>query len=77
MCSAYRNADGTDVIVVINYGHTPETITINGVRPSAWSLYRTSDRENESLAFIVKSDNLDSVIIPPRSITTIVSDRQP
>lgn len=77
MCSAYKNADGTDVIVVINYGDVPERIEVKGIKPATWNLYRTSDDERESLAFIGKTHNLGSVVLPARSITTIISDKQP
>lgn len=73
MCSAYRNEDGSDVVVVINYGDGDETVTIDGVKAPGWSLYRTSDKENERLSFGGNMRNLDSVDIPGRSITTFIS----
>lgn len=73
MCSAFLNKDGSEVVVVINYGDNDETITIDGVDSSLWDQYRTSDRPNESLALVEKRDRLESVTIPKRSITTFVS----
>ena len=72
MCSAFRNADGSDVIVVINYGNEPETISIGGVEPGEWKEYRTSDADGESLSFTGKLPDLGAVAIPPRSVTTLV-----
>lgn len=73
MCSAYKNEDGSQVIVIINYGNNTETISMDGIKHSEWSLYRTSDNEKESLSLIEKRNNLNSVAIAPRSITTFVS----
>lgn len=72
MCSAFRNADGSDVIVVINYGNEPETISIGGVDPGEWKEYRTSDVDGESLSLTGTLPDLDAVAIPPRSVTTLV-----
>lgn len=76
MCSAYKNEDGSDVIVVINYGDKPERVTIDGIESSGWNMYRTSDREDESLAFVGKTDKLNSIQIQPRSITTLVGTQK-
>ena len=72
MCSAFRNADGSDVMVVINYGNEPETISIGGVEPGEWKEYRTSDVDGESLSLTGTLPDLDAVAIPPRSVTTLV-----
>ena len=73
MCSAFRNKDGRDVIVVINYGDSDEIITVSGVKSGSWSQYRTSDVAEESLAFVGKHRHLKSVTVPKRSITTFIS----
>ena len=72
MCSAFRNADGSDVMVVINYGNEPEAISIGGVEPGEWKEYRTSDVDGESLSLTGTLPDLDAVAIPPRSVTTLV-----
>ena len=51
MCSAYLNADNRYAIVIINYGGTDKTVAIEGLEPSMWNIYRTTDNANESLAF--------------------------
>lgn len=73
MCSAFRNKDDGNVIVVINYGDMEQTISIDGLDSASWNLYRTSDCPGESLAFVGEQKNLKSVAIPKRSITTFVS----
>ena len=75
MCSAFRNEDGSSVIVVINYGETEQTMDIEGLGTASllWRMYRTSDSPAESLAFVGKRKSLKSVTLPRRSITTFVS----
>ena len=73
MCSAFRNKDGSDVVVVINYGDSDEIITVSGVKSGSWRQYRTSDVAEESLAFLGKRRLLKSVTVPKRSITTFIS----
>lgn len=73
MCSAFRNNDGSNVIVVINYGMTDESISVNGFDRGLWNMYRTSDNIKESLGCVGYLDKLNSVNIPKRSITTFVS----
>ena len=72
MCSAYKNEDGSQIIVIINYAMRPETISVDGVQPSEWRLYRTSDNVNESLSLIETLHHLNSVTLPPRSIITLL-----
>lgn len=74
MCSAFRNDDGSYVAVVINYGNDDTTVCISGLKPSQWSLYRTS--AGESLSFIGSRRDLSAVLIPARSVTTFVSSRR-
>ena len=73
MCSAYRNADGSLVIVAINYGENDEKIKFDGLPRRNWCAYRTSDVEDESLKLVGKSSGLEHVILPRRSITTFTS----
>ncbi len=74
MCSAYRNADGTYAVVVINYGNKSEKTDIRGIDSVDWKVYRTSDINNESLALVGQMRSLKSAVLPPRSITTFVSN---
>lgn len=76
MCSAYRNTDGTWVIVAINYADTPASFNFqmdNG-RKYRWKAYRTSDAEGENLSPVgkMKGAKLQNSL-PPRSVTTFVS----
>jgi hypothetical protein len=64
MVSAYRNVDGTWVVVAINYSENQQPFSIAG----QWRCYRTSDVEGETLRPVSVSSTL-----PPRSITTLVS----
>jgi O-Glycosyl hydrolase len=64
MVSAYRNVDGTWVVVAINYSENQQPFSIAG----QWRCYRTSDVEGETLRPVPVSSTL-----PPRSITTLVS----
>ncbi len=73
MCSAYKNIDGSTVIVVINYGDDAENVSFNGAKGKTWKAYRTSDVENESLKLVNKYRNLKNITVPGRSITTLVS----
>lgn len=71
MCSAYRNADGSYVVVAINYASEEKTLGLKvldkGVKE--WKAYRTSDVEGEDLAPVPVTDKLS-----PRSVTTFVSE---
>lgn len=73
MCSAFRNIDGRWVAVTINYSHRQQDISIrlsDGISPR-WQMYRTSDTEREKLLPIGITEGTAS--LPPRSITTFVS----
>lgn len=72
MCSAFRNSDGDDVVVVINYGEKDEVADIDGLDATSWDMFRTSENPDESLALIGQHKRLDSIILPKRSITTFV-----
>lgn len=74
MCSAYKNTDGRWTVVVINYSEDekPFHLDIDGSSDTKWVRYRTSDVGGENLAPI--GDNEDGTIVPPRSVTTFVSE---
>ena len=75
MCSAYKNVDGTYVMVVINYANEEKEFSIHKrkVGNAQWQIYRTSDKEGEDLLPVgtVKSGKI--VQIPARSIITLQS----
>ena len=73
MCSAYRNQNGQWVAVAINYSEQPQHFTLRLSDDSIlqWQMYRTSDQEEETLLPIGIMDGNTS--LPPRSITTFVS----
>ena len=73
MCSAFRNKDGSDVVVVINYGDIDKTINVEGLDIASWNMYRTSDYQKESLAFVGNQKDLKSIVVPKRSITTFIN----
>ena len=81
MLSAYKNTDGTLVIVAINYSHEDRPISIDlsqlstlNLQLSTISAYRTSDVEGESLKNVGKVD-LKKTILPARSVTTFVAEK--
>lgn len=75
MCSAYKNVDGTYVMVVINYANEEKEFSIHKrkVGNAQWQIYCTSDKEGEDLLPVgtVKSGKI--VQIPARSIITLQS----
>lgn len=76
MCSAYRNADGSTVVVIINYADKEEKIDLAGLESKRWSIYRTSDVEGESLKLVAKTNSGANIAIAPRSVTTLVSTKE-
>jgi len=74
MASAYKNQDGSWVVVVINYAEEekPFAFALSSGSPQSWKMYRTSDIEGESLLPVGHTAGQAS--LPPRSITTLVSD---
>ena len=73
MVSAYRNADGNLAIVAINYSEKKEEITLNGIdKKLTLQAYRTSDAEGENLKPVGKV-RAKRVVLPARSVTTIVA----
>lgn len=72
MCSAYKNTDGSYVVVAINYSLQDKAFLweIAGQREKAFKAYRTSDVSNENLAPVVLDQK--SPMLKARSITTFV-----
>ena len=73
MCSAYRNADGKWVAVVINYGSEPREVELafTDHKKVQWQQYRTSDTEGENLKPVGICKK--KTILPAKSITTFVA----
>ena len=71
MCSAYRNADGKWVAVVINYSDKLQDFNLQLSKGSGqWQMYRTSDVSGETLKPVGKTNG--STVLTPRSITTFI-----
>lgn len=75
MVSAYENADGSCVAVVINYAETPGDIALCWGRRTRWQMYRTSDIEGEDLMPAGEVRGEKAVTIPPRSVVTFVATK--
>ncbi|MCM1532890.1 MAG: hypothetical protein NC114_11575 [Ruminococcus flavefaciens] len=72
MVSAYVNADGSRVAVVINYSGEEREISLGWGRRTVWRAYRTSDRAGENLAPVGKVNGTAVTAVPPRSVVTFV-----
>jgi hypothetical protein len=74
MISAYENADGTLVVVVINYHEKERTFDLEwkGKTPKAWIPYCTSDKQESDLKPLEQMKPGKKVMIPGRSIVTYV-----
>ena len=72
MASAYENADGSRVIVVINYGDEPSEVSPEWGRRTRWQAYRTSDAEGENLKPVGETRGRAAIVIPARSVVTLV-----
>ena len=74
MCSAYRNADGKWVAVVINYSNQlqPFNLSLSDGQARQWHMYRTSDVSGETLKPV--GVTAGSQQLPPRSITTFITE---
>lgn len=72
LCSAYQNADGSWVVVAINYAMAarPFNLTL-GNGHATWQMYRTSDVSAESLAPVGTTNG--NTRLAPRSVTTFVA----
>jgi hypothetical protein len=73
MCSAYRNADGSWVVVAINYSEDLKALSLgfSDTTEGKWQMYRTSDVSGETLKPV--GTTTGTVQLAPRSITTFVS----
>lgn len=71
MVSAYKNQDGSWVVVAINYSEEQKPFSISrdqvAVGADRWQAYRTSDADGETLKPVAVTGSLQ-----PRSITTFV-----
>jgi len=74
MISAYENADGTPVIVVINYNEKERTFDLEwkGKTPKVWIPYCTSDKQGSDLIPLEPIKPGKQILIPGRSIVTYV-----
>ena len=72
MCSAYRNADGSWVVVAINYSEDlkPLSLGFSDASKAQWQMYRTSDVSGETLKPVGVTSG--AVKLAPRSITTFL-----
>ena len=76
MTSAYQNADGSTVVVVINYsGETRKIHLSAGKGKQTWKAYRTSDVPGEDLLPVGSFKSTSEIEISPRSVTTFI-DRE-
>lgn len=75
MCSAYKNADGSYAVVLINYAQEDKEFSINKIngKKTRWQVYRTSDVEGEDLLPVEKVKSGRTVRIPARSIITLLN----
>lgn len=78
MCSAYQNADGSEVMVVINYAKEEKEFSFGRKdgKINEWMIYRTSDKEGENLFPAGSAKGDKKIIVPARSITTLVAKNQ-
>ncbi len=76
MLSAYRNADGSVIVVAINYSNIDEEVSIkakgrNNI-PACRKIYITSDNNDSNLSLTEELATDSGINIPARSIVTIV-----
>lgn len=72
MVSAYENADGSRVVVIINYAEMPSEVSPDWGGRTCWRAYRTSDAEGENLKPVGETRGREKVVIPARSVVTLV-----
>ncbi|MFA6401485.1 MAG: glycoside hydrolase family 30 protein [Salinivirgaceae bacterium] len=77
MVSAYKNSDGTPVVVVINYRDKAKEfeLAFKTDKISVWEPYLTSDLPNCNLALQPTIAYGKKLTIPARSIITYIGDR--
>ena len=73
MVSAYKNQDGSWVVVAINYSkdEKPVSFAVNDKQTRQWQPYRTSDADGETLKPLTTCDGNTKLV--PRSVTTFIS----
>lgn len=69
--SAYRNADGTEVVEIINTGDAAVSTTIDMRRPTVY-LTDATHRLAKAPEIITKHGQRSTLDLPPRSLTTLV-----
>lgn len=79
MCSAYKNADGAYVVVIINYANEDKEFSIakgkKGMGKALdWKVFRTSDKAGEDLKPVTKIGGRKLNRIPARSVITLLAD---
>lgn len=75
MCTAYRNADGSWVMVAVNYATEAKNMTfhVDDRKVTSWQPYLTAEGTGKNLQPIDKVGNGKQTVIPARSIVTFVS----
>jgi hypothetical protein len=76
MVSAYKNADGTWVVVAINYSNEPQPLSLllgGSNATTTWHPYRTSDDAGETLKPLPATNG--QTTLKARSITTFVTKK--
>lgn len=78
MCTAYRNADGSWAVVVLNYAETGREITLHvkDRKVKKWQPYLTTEGEGNNLLPTELVDNGGKAVVPARSAVTFVSRRK-
>jgi hypothetical protein len=70
MVSAYKNRDGSWVVVAINYSESFRNFVLQAPLQGLWQMYRTSDVEGETLKPVGIMNG--TTRLQPKSITTFV-----
>lgn len=75
MCTAFHNADGSWVFVVLNYSHEDKDISfhVGKHKVKSWKPYLTAENDNANLMPGKSIRNGETTRIPARSATSFVS----
>ena len=76
--SAYKDADGREVIIAVNGNVNAQTvnITLSGTDTNSFDIYRTSETESLTYSGTAESENgLLTVELPPRSVTSYAASK--
>ena len=75
MCSAYRNADGSWVMVAVNYAAEEKALTlhVDDRKVKRWQPYLTAEGEGRNLLPLPAVRNGKPTTVPARSVLTFVS----